>query len=69
MIETNFVIFLNLLGALILGMLLGSERAYQGRAAGIRTYGLVCMASCALTVFSGYSHFWWGSNLPSGFNS
>lgn len=66
MIETNFIIFLNLLGALLLGMLLGSERAYQGRAAGMRTYGLVCMASCALTVFSGYSHFWWGSNLPSG---
>ena len=47
-------------------MLLGSERAYQGRAAGMRTYGLVCMASCALTVFSGYSHFWWGSHLPAG---
>jgi len=66
MVETNFVIFLNLLGALVLGMLLGSERAYQGRAAGMRTYGLVCMASCALTVFSGYSHFWWGSHLPAG---
>ena len=66
MIETNFIIFLNLLGALILGTLLGAERAYQGRAAGMRTFGLVCMASCALTVFSGYSHFWWGSHLPLG---
>lgn len=65
-IETNFIIFLNLLGALILGSLLGAERSYQGRAAGIRTFGLVCMASCALTVFSGYSHFWWGSHLPLG---
>lgn len=66
MIETNFIIFLNLLGALVLGTLLGAERVYQGRAAGMRTFGLVCMASCALTIFSGYSHFWWGGNLPSG---
>ena len=66
MIEANFIIFFNLVGALVLGMLLGAERAYQGRAAGMRTYGLVCMASCALTVFSGYSHFWFGSHLPIG---
>lgn len=66
MLETNFIIFLNLLGALILGTLLGAERAYQGKAAGIRTFGLVCMASCALTIFSGYSTVWWGGNLPSG---
>lgn len=66
MIETNFIIFLNLLGALILGTLLGAERAYQGRAAGMRTFGLVCMSSCALTIFSGYSHFWWGGHLPLG---
>lgn len=66
MIETNFIIILNLLGALLLGTLLGAERVYQGRAAGMRTFGLVCMASCALTIFSGYSHFWWGSNLPLG---
>lgn len=66
MIEANFIIFLNLLGALFLGTLLGAERAYQGRAAGMRTFGLVCMASCALTIFSGYSHYWWGSHLPLG---
>jgi putative Mg2+ transporter-C (MgtC) family protein len=62
-IEINLVIFFNLLGALLLGILLGAERAYQGRAAGMRTYGLVCMASCALTVFTGYSHFWFGGNV------
>lgn len=66
MIEANLIIFLNLMGALFLGTLLGAERAYQGRAAGMRTFGLVCMASCALTIFSGYSHFWWGSHLPLG---
>jgi putative Mg2+ transporter-C (MgtC) family protein len=63
--ETNFIIFLNLLGAFILGIMLGAERAYQGRAAGMRTYGLVCMSSCALTVFSGFSHFWWGGSFAS----
>jgi putative Mg2+ transporter-C (MgtC) family protein len=56
----NVVISVNLLGALLLGMLVGYERAYHGRAAGMRTYGLVCMASTALTVFVGYSHFWYG---------
>lgn len=39
------VIFLNLLGALLLGLLVGYERSFHGRAAGMRTYGLVCMAS------------------------
>lgn len=60
MIEANLFILLHLLGALALGLLVGYERAYHGRAAGMRTYGLVCMASAALTVIGGYSHFWYG---------
>jgi putative Mg2+ transporter-C (MgtC) family protein len=60
MIEVNLLVFMNLLGALLLGMLVGYERAYHGRAAGMRTYGIVCMASAALTVFAGYPAFWWG---------
>jgi putative Mg2+ transporter-C (MgtC) family protein len=56
----NGVIALNLLGALALGMLVGYERSYRGRAAGMRTYGLVCMASAALTVIVGYSRLWYG---------
>lgn len=63
LIHTNFLIFLNLAGSLLLGTVLGYERAYQGRAAGMRTYGIVCMASCAMTVFTGYSHFWFGSTF------
>jgi len=59
-LQANFLIALNLLGSLLLGMVVGYERAYQGRAAGMRTYGLVCMASCALTVFVGYSASWFG---------
>ena len=59
-LAANVLIFFNLLGALLLGMLIGYERAYHGRAAGMRTYGLVCMASAALTVFVGYPALWYG---------
>jgi putative Mg2+ transporter-C (MgtC) family protein len=61
-VETNIIIFLNLLGALLLGLLVGYERSYHGRAAGMRTYGLVCMASAALTVIVGYPGFWYGGH-------
>ncbi|HRE18490.1 MAG TPA: MgtC/SapB family protein, partial [Rhodocyclaceae bacterium] len=59
-LATNVLIILNMLGALALGLLVGYERAYHGRAAGMRTYGLVCMASAGLTVISGYPNFWFG---------
>lgn len=61
-IAVNVTVLLNLLGALLLGMLVGYERSYHGRAAGMRTYGLVCMASTALTVIVGYSGFWYGGH-------
>jgi putative Mg2+ transporter-C (MgtC) family protein len=61
-VAANILIFMNLLGALLLGLLVGYERTYHGRAAGMRTYGLVCMASAALTVISGYPEFWYGGN-------
>ncbi len=59
-LEVNLLLFANLCGALLLGLLVGYERSYHSRAAGMRTYGIVCMASCALTVFAGYPGFWWG---------
>src|SRR3954470_23788040 len=61
-IATNGVILLNLVGALLLGLMVGYERSYHGRAAGMRTYGLVCMASAALTVIGGYPEFWFGGH-------
>lgn len=61
-VVTNAVILMNLGGALLLGMLVGYERSYHGRAAGMRTYGLVCMASAALTVIGGYPNFWFGGH-------
>ncbi len=56
----NVVVIFNLLGALLLGLLVGYERSYHGRAAGMRTYGLVCMASAALMVIAGYPLHWYG---------
>ncbi|MER2520247.1 MAG: MgtC/SapB family protein [Bdellovibrionales bacterium] len=61
-ISTNIIIAMNILGALALGLLVGFERFYRGRAAGMRTYGFVCMASCALIVVCGYPEFWYGSH-------
>lgn len=58
-------IFLNLLGALLLGFLVGYERSYHGRAAGMRTYGLVCMAAAALTVIAGYPEHWFGGGVAT----
>ena len=69
MLVANFFILLHLLGALFLGLLVGYERSYHGRAAGMRTYGLVCMASAALTVIGGYSHFWYGGNPSAVFTN
>jgi putative Mg2+ transporter-C (MgtC) family protein len=59
---TNGLILLHLVGALLLGLLVGYERAYHGRAAGMRTYGLVCMASAALTILAGYPEIWYGGH-------
>ena len=59
-LTANIIIFLNLTGAMLLGFLVGYERSYHGRAAGMRTYGLVCMASAALVVIAGYPDFWFG---------
>ena len=58
----NIVVSLNLLGALILGLMVGYERSYRGRAAGMRTYGMVCMASAALMVVAGYPSYWYGGH-------
>lgn len=57
---TNGLIMLHLLGALVVGFIIGYERSYHGRAAGIRTYSLVCVASTALTVVNAYPTMWFG---------
>ena len=61
-VAANIIVILNTLGALLLGLIVGYERSYHGRAAGMRTYGLVCMASAALTVIVGYPAHWYGGH-------
>ncbi|MBS1197875.1 MAG: putative rane protein [Proteobacteria bacterium] len=58
----HLLVIFNVVAALLLGLLVGYERSYHGRAAGMRTYGLVCMASAAITVIAGYPGFWFGGN-------
>lgn len=58
-LAVNGLILLHMMGALLVGVLIGYERSYHGRAAGIRTYSLVCLASTALTVVNGYPHLWY----------
>jgi len=67
-VGVNLTVILNLAGALLLGLLVGYERSYHGRAAGMRTYGLVCMSSSALTVIVAYSSFWYGGHVGSPSN-
>jgi putative Mg2+ transporter-C (MgtC) family protein len=60
---SNGVLILNVLGAAALGIVMGYERSFHGHAAGMRTYGLVCMASAGLTVICGYPHDWYGAQI------
>lgn len=45
-------IFLQLLLAVFLGGLIGIEREYVGKAAGVRTYALVCLGATLFTILS-----------------
>ncbi|RJG15872.1 MgtC/SapB family protein [Massilia cavernae] len=57
-VAANILILLNMAGALALGLVVGYERSYHGRAAGMRTYGLVCMASAAMMAVAGHPDAW-----------
>jgi len=57
------IIILHLAGAFALGVLMGYERSYHGRAAGMRTYALVCMAASGLTVACAFPGLWFGRNM------
>jgi putative Mg2+ transporter-C (MgtC) family protein len=62
---TNALLLFHLIGATAVGLLLGYERSYHGRAAGMRTYALVCVTSTMLTVINAYPQQWYGGNLPN----
>ena len=65
-LAVNMNILTKLLGALCLGVLVGYERFYHGHAAGMRTYGLVCMASAGLVAIAGYPAAWFGGLNHTG---
>lgn len=44
--------FFQMILAMILGAVLGAERTFAGKPAGVRTYGLVSMGSCLLIISS-----------------
>jgi putative Mg2+ transporter-C (MgtC) family protein len=51
---TELDIVLRSLAAVLAGGIVGLERTYHGRAAGIRTYGLVCFGAAVLVAVAGY---------------
>jgi putative Mg2+ transporter-C (MgtC) family protein len=48
----NWVDILRLLAALIAGALIGTEREYHSKAAGLRTIALICVGSTVFTILS-----------------
>jgi len=48
----SYIPYLQLIVAMLLGIILGLERTFAGKTAGMRTYGLVSMGSCLLIVSS-----------------
>jgi len=65
-VQDNVIVSLNVIGALALGIIVGYERTWNGRAAGMRTYGFVCMASAALIVITGHPNSWFGGHPVPG---
>lgn len=53
-----------MLGAAALGILVGYERSFHGRAAGMRTYALVASGSALLLMVHGVPSFWPGDVPP-----
>jgi putative Mg2+ transporter-C (MgtC) family protein len=46
----DFDLLTRLGAAAVLGLLLGLDREFRGRAAGLRTHGLICFSAAAMTV-------------------
>lgn len=56
----NLELLVPLLLSLACGGIIGAERAMHGRAAGIRTYALVCFSSAMLMAICTHPHLWAG---------
>lgn len=56
--QVEIIMTIHVLGAMIIGGLIGLERSYHGRPAGFRTHALVCMASSLLMLVTVYQSHW-----------
>ncbi|HEY4502379.1 MAG TPA: MgtC/SapB family protein [Candidatus Paceibacterota bacterium] len=52
LIDSELTLALQLIVAVLLGIVLGAERAIAGKTAGMRTYALVSMGSCLFVIIS-----------------
>ena len=52
LMDVYVAITIRLLISLLMGGMIGLERAFSGRPAGLRTHSLVCISSCLLMLFS-----------------
>jgi putative Mg2+ transporter-C (MgtC) family protein len=56
--QEELIIVVRVLGALVIGALIGFERTFHGRPAGFRTHALVCLASALLMIVTVYQTHW-----------
>ena len=56
--QEELVIVMRVLGAVVIGALIGFERTFHGRPAGFRTHALVCLASAILMIVTVYQNHW-----------
>jgi len=59
----EFTIVVRILGAAVIGAVIGFERTFHGRPAGFRTHSLVCLASALLMVMAVYQDRWLGDSI------
>jgi putative Mg2+ transporter-C (MgtC) family protein len=58
MLEEHAIMAVRLLGAVLVGGVIGFERSFHGRPAGFRTHTLVCLASTVLMLVTVYEWQW-----------
>jgi putative Mg2+ transporter-C (MgtC) family protein len=58
MVHDDLVIIGRVIGALVIGAMIGFERTFHGRPAGFRTHSLVCIASAILMIVTVYQNQW-----------
>lgn len=55
LVEQRWELYLRLFVAMVLGALIGLERAVKNKDAGVRTHSLVCLGASAIMILSGFS--------------